>query len=405
MVHGPRSLGLTLLFVVACNHGCAVVTPTYDAGDAGDAGDAATSGDGCAACLMPDAETLADARAADAAPEAGPGVAPGFVLSAYKDTSIAMNWNTNVIGTAVPGKATPLVADLNAQKTQAITLAFATGECGTETWGNLNGGLLASANVSALAAANLGYTVSTGGAGGAFTCASDAGFAAFLARWSSKTLLGVDFDIEGGQTQAGIDELAKRTLAAHAARPALRFSFTLAVRAGNDGSATAHSLGAAAPEPFNTHGMYAMSSVKSVLGFTGSPATWPAYVTVNLMVMDYGGPTASVCVVSNGVCDMGQSALQAAYNVRDKYGVPMSAIELTPMLGGNDVQSEKFRLEDVDTLAAFALSNPIAGLHFWSFDRDVDCPAGPASATCNSMGNGYAGPHGYLARFASHGLR
>lgn len=39
-----------------------------------------------------------------------------------------------------------------------------------------------------------------------------------------------------------------------------------------------------------------------------------------------------------------------------------------------------------------------------SYDRDVDCPAGSASSTCNSMGNGYAGDRGFLKRFLTDGL-
>ncbi|HEY8089307.1 MAG TPA: glycosyl hydrolase, partial [Polyangiaceae bacterium] len=96
--------------------------------------------------------------------------------------------------------------------------------------------------------------------------------------------------------------------------------------------------------------------------------------------------------------------LQAAYNLHDHWGVPFSAIELTPMIGQNDASSEQFTLGDADTVAHFAESQGLAGVHYWSYDRDVDCGAGSASATCNSMGNGYAGPHGFLKRFLSDGL-
>jgi hypothetical protein len=99
---------------------------------------------------------------------------------------------------------------------------------------------------------------------------------------------------------------------------------------------------------------------------------------------------------------MGQSALQAAYNLADHWGVPYGNIELTPMIGGNDAQSEQFTLSDADTVAAFALQKGLAGVHYWSYDRDVDCPPGSASPTCNSIGN--AGTHGYLKRFIADGL-
>ena len=101
---------------------------------------------------------------------------------------------------------------------------------------------------------------------------------------------------------------------------------------------------------------------------------------------------------------MGQSALQAAYNLHDHWGVPFANIELTPMIGQNDASSEQFTLGNADTVAQFAIAQGLGGVHFWSYDRDTDCAAGSASATCNSMGNGYAGAHGFLKRFLGDGL-
>jgi chitinase len=130
--------------------------------------------------------------------------------------------------------------------------------------------------------------------------------------------------------------------------------------------------------------------------------TWPSYVTINLMTMDYGSPSPGVCVVSGGLCDMGQSAMQAAYNLHDHWGVPWSNIELTPMIGGNDVQDEHFTLQDTDEMTAFAIAKKLAGVHYWSYDRDIDCPPGAASPICNSLGG--VGPHGFLRRFLADGL-
>ena len=72
------------------------------------------------------------------------------------------------------------------------------------------------------------------------------------------------------------------------------------------------------------------------------------------------------------------------------------------MIGGNDVAGEAFTLEDADVVAAFAIGNGLAGVHYWSYDRDVDCPPGSASPTCNSLGD--AGTRGFLARFMSDGM-
>ena len=327
------------------------------------------------------------------------GTAPaGFVFGAYKDTSINMDWNANVISTSVSGTRTPLADDLANAGGKVVTLAFATGECGSENWGGVQGAAMATANASALGAKGVDYILSTGGAAGSFTCGSDAGMMTFLARWASPHLIGLDFDIEAGQSPEVIGNLVARISAAHAAYPSLRFSLTLATLANNNGGATAQSLGASAPDSFNTYGDTTMAAMHTAFG-----ATWPSFVTIDLMTMDYGSPGPGVCVVSGAKCDMGQSALQAAYNLHDHWNVPWQNIELTPMIGGNDVAGEAFTLQDADAVAGFAIANKLAGVHYWSYDRDVDCPAGSASPTCNSLGN--AGTRGFLARFIAAGMQ
>ena len=315
-----------------------------------------------------------------------------------------MNWNTNTVSTKVGGDMAPFATDMSAIGKGTVTLAFATGECGAENWGGVKGEDLASVNVPLFMQAGLRYMVSTGGAAGSFTCGSDAGMAAFIDRWTSPNLVGVDSDIEAGQSTSVIGDLIARVKAAHAKYPKLRFSLTLATLAPSmPGQTAAMSLGANAQDSFNVYGDDTLAAVKSTLGFTGAPTTWPTYVTVNLMTMDYGTAGPGICVVSGGACEMGQSALQAAYNLRDKWGVPLSAIELTPMIGGNDAVTATFTPADADTVAEFARSQGLAGVHYWSYDRDVDCAPGYASPTCNSVGG--VGAHGYLKRFLAAGLK
>jgi hypothetical protein len=254
----------------------------------------------------------------------------------------------------------------------------------------------------ALNQAGVKYIISTGGAAGSFTCGSDSGMTTFINRWASSGLIGVDFDIEAGQSQAVIGALVQRIQAAHGSYPTLRFSLTLATLANNNGASSAQDLGSGAPDSFNVYGDESLQAIQSTLGFNGSASSWPSYVTINLMTMDYGSPSDGVCVVSGGACQMGQSALQAAYNLHDHWGVPWANIELTPMIGGNDAAGETFSLADADTVAQFALSKGLAGVHYWSYDRDVDCPPGSASATCNSLGT--AGSYGFLERFLADGL-
>ena len=102
---------------------------------------------------------------------------------------------------------------------------------------------------------------------------------------------------------------------------------------------------------------------------------------------------------SNGKCDMTASAIAAAESMHTYWNVPYSSIELTPMIGGNDTPSNIFTLADTSSLSQYALSKGLGGMHFWSLDRDTDCPSGSASATCNSYGT--AGVLGFSNAFIS----
>jgi chitinase len=326
-----------------------------------------------------------------------------FFFGPYKDTGINLAFG-NVISTRVAGQSNSFANELARAGGKTAYLAFATGECGNESWGAISGAAMAAANVKPLNDNGLDYVLSTGGAAGVFTCGSDAGFSTFVDRWMSPHLVGIDFDIEAGQTPQIISDLIKRIKTARDRYPNLRFSLTLAtVAQSKPGAATAQAFGAGAPDGLNVLGDNTISAVRNTFGFNGSAQTWPSFITVNLMTMDFGGGSSFICVLRNGLCQMGESSLQAALNLRDHFGIPLSNVEITPMIGGNDVQANVFTLADADTVARFALANGLAGVHYWSFDRDVDCPPGPASATCNTLGN--AGTLGFLRRFLAAGLR
>ncbi|HEV2635158.1 MAG TPA: carbohydrate-binding protein, partial [Actinocrinis sp.] len=106
---------------------------------------------------------------------------------------------------------------------------------------------------------------------------------------------------------------------------------------------------------------------------------------INLMTMDFGNASSSVCVVSGSTCEMAQSAIQAVKNLEHTYGIAASKIAVTPMIGMNDATSETFTVGDVSTLTSYAVSNGLAGIHFWSLDRDTPCSDTYASPTCNSV--------------------
>src|SRR5262245_30256048 len=137
----------------------------------------------------------------------------GFKFSPYKDITISMNWNTNVISSAVTGTLQP-VLNVMPSHLPGLVWGFATGECGTENWAGLPGPAVAAANVQNWVSMGKYYTISTGGAAGAFRCSSDAGFDTFIRRYNSSRMLGVDFDIEAGQSQADIQNLIQRVIVA-----------------------------------------------------------------------------------------------------------------------------------------------------------------------------------------------
>jgi chitodextrinase len=311
-------------------------------------------------------------------PTPAPPPASGFVFGSYKDVTINMDWNVDQISTSVTGTRSPVLNVMPARQ-GSMTWAFASGECGSENWAGVTPAALVAQNVNQWVSAGRKYIISTGGANGVFTCGSDAGFESFIQRYNSSSLQGIDFDIEGGQSQAVIDALVARVKVAKANHPNLRFSFTLATLGGN------------APQSLGQIGVNVMNSIKSQ-GLTG--------YYINLMAMDYGSAIASNCTLGgNGRCDMAQSAINSAVNLHNYWGVPYNQIEITPMIGGNDATDEIFSIANVDTLSSWVKANGIAGVHFWSLDRDVDCALGSASATCNSYGT--AGTWGFTNRFIS----
>ena len=324
-----------------------------------------------AGCAGPAGNDLPSSGNALARATSERGTSPHFVYSPYKYVPVALAPDSGAISAAVTGGPTPIV--VNGRSTlptgvTALTLAFATGECGAETWDGMDPRLLADGNLRAFVRAGIDYIISTGGEAGVFTCATDAGMEAFIARYASPRLIGFDFDIERGQSAEIVGALVQRIKAAKERHPQLRFSFTLATWGASDGSQVS----------LNDDGQRVMQAIRDA-GL--------ADYYVNLMVMDYGDAIPRNCVVSVGVCHMGLSAIQAARNLNARFGVPMSRIELTPMIGVNDVVANVFTLDDATTVARFVRESAAGGLHFWSLDRDVPCPADVSrvSSICSGL--------------------
>jgi len=277
-----------------------------------------------------------------------------------------MDWNNDLLETAVTGKKQPLVDAMPAANT-TITLAFATGTCGSENWSGVPAAGFISANMQNFVNAGKYYIISTGGAGGTFLCPTTSAFLAFVESYYTSSMVGVDFDIENGQTRTQINDLVADVQAAQAEYPAMRFSFTVPTLGGNANPA----LGDEGQLVMNAIEQYGLSNY-----------------LIDLMTMDYGSAKPGNCVVVDGKCEMGKSAVQAAVDLNTQFGVSYPNVEITPMIGGNDTKNETFTISDAATVSSFVQQQGIAGVHFWSFDRDRDCPPGKAKSTCNSYGKG-----------------
>ena len=284
-------------------------------------------------------------------------------FSQYQDVTNDANWNTGAIQTSVTGTSLPVAQVMPAGNT-TLTWAFATGECGSENWGGISPALEAS-NVQAFVNAGKKYVVSTGGEAGVFTCGTDAGFQTFISTYYSANMVGVDFDIEDGQSQATISALVARVQVAETKYPNMRFSFTVPTWAPNNGATVATDLGSGSPNPFPASGTGAM--VMAAIKTAGLSKYY-----INPMAMYYGTASSAYCVVSGGQCEMGQSAVQVAMDVHGYYGVPYSQIEITPSYGTVNSSGEDFTLGDVDILADWAKANGLGGLHFWALYYDTN---------------------------------
>lgn len=291
-------------------------------------------------------------------------------FSPYLDFNLAVEGGQPIDNTHFSGTAKSIIniaSHPNLKGLKALSLAFATGECGKEHWGGLNAQALASANLLALQQADVRYTIATGGSGGIFTCDNQNGMDTFIQRYQSSHLTGFDFNIEAHQTEAQIQHLVHEVGHAIERYPNLHFSFTLAAIAAKDSK---HSL--------NQTGQWVMNAIAN---------EGLERYSINLMVMNYGRAEPGNCVMRADQCDMAASAIRAVNNLSHKYKLPLNRIEVTPMIGINDVTSNVFTLEDAQKLLIFARTHGLGALHFWSLNRDAPCNKVSTSvqATCHGL--------------------
>jgi chitodextrinase len=296
-------------------------------------------------------------------------------FAAYHDITVNADFNTGLQRSVVTGTLQPVTSAMP-QKT--LVWGFATGTCDSETWAGITPAMEAT-NVQAFVNAGKNYIISTGGANGAFDCSSGQGLINFINRYNSPNLVGIDYDIELGQSQQLIDNLINATKAAQQQFPNLVFSFTI------------QSLGTLNANPI-TGGSVGGTVVNEIkrLGLGGN-------FVINLMTFDYGSTSVNNCVVVNNLCDMGNSAIQAAQALNQQSGIPFSHIGVTMMIGQADTRDEITSLHDIDTISAFVVSNGMPLIRYWAFERDT--PTG--SGNNNSSGTPNVPALAYTREFLS----
>ncbi len=227
---------------------------------------------------------------------------------------------------------------------------------------------MASANVSTLAGAGVKYIISTGGAAGSFTCGTDAGFATFI-------------------EPMGVVGPHRRRLR-HRGR---------AVAERHPGSRLAHPDGArrvpgpalqpddrdAGEQRRRQHGAVAG------LGRAGQlqhlrrrrDRGREEHVRIELAELPHDQPDGHGLRLAErrGVRrerrDVPDGAVGPAGRVQPARPLRRALRQHRADADDrqNDASSEQFTLGDADTVASFAIANGLAGVHYWSYDRDVDC--------------------------------
>lgn len=165
----------------------------------------------------------------------------------------------------------------------------------------------------------------------------------------------LDFDIENGT--ANVPKLLKALKVVQKNNDKVKLSFTLPVM----------------PEGLTAEGKEIIAAAnQSGLNFN-----------VNIMSMDYGPAYDG---------DMGGYAIESATSVHQflKELFPgkipellWQFIEVTPMIGVNDVSTEQFTLNNADQLKQFAMANNLGGISMWSLGRDKPCADKWASPICS----------------------
>ena len=184
--------------------------------------------------------------------------------------------------------------------------------------------------------------------------------AAYQAVIDRYDLTWIDLDIEGTAVadRASVDLRNKALQRLQAANPNLKVSYCLPVL----------------PSGLDQNGLYLLDNAKE---------NGVRIDVVDVMAMDYGDSPAP-----NPEGQMGKYAIDAgnsAWSQMQAHGIE-TTIGVAPMIGQNDVASERFYLADAEELLAWALENDwVSLIAMWSVSRDNGGCPGTLSPKCSGI--------------------
>ncbi|HAT9089826.1 TPA: chitinase [Legionella pneumophila subsp. pneumophila] len=281
------------------------------------------------------------------------------IFSPYVDLTINTHWDSQ----SQDMEPMDLISPAQKLGIKAYHLAFITdsGQC-QPAWGAQQNYSVAKGwgkkQFDTLSREGVKLTVSFGGASGtdiSYHCDKNQLINTFNQVANQYHANALDFDIENGT--ANIPNLLQALKLFQKEHPDVLLSFTLPVM----------------PEGLTSVGKEIITSA----------ATLGLHFNVNIMAMDYGPAYSG---------DMGDYAISAATNLHQflqeiypdkKPEALWQMIEVTPMIGVNDVNTEQFTLSNAAQLKQFAQKNLLGGLSMWSFNRDKPCADKWASPICS----------------------
>lgn len=294
--------------------------------------------------------------------------------SPYADLTLQVHWDPE-IQSLEPINLSDVSKDSGVQ---SYHLAFITdsGSC-APAWGGQSSYAVRDAwgskTIAKLRANQISYRIALGGANGndiSRACTDAQLVDAYQTIIKTYQPEGLDFDIENGT--ADVAKVMRSLQQVQRNNPNIKLSFTLPVM----------------PEGLTATGEDIVKQAKAAnLQFT-----------VNIMAMDYGPAYPN---------DMGAYAIQAAQSLSrflttlypDKSPAQIwQMIEVTPMIGVNDVSVEQFTLANAHDLYLFAKQNQLAGLAMWAINRDKPCPDKTTNTFC-SGNNLQSVPYEFSAKF------